>query len=61
MAFIVAGLIFAGSLAIGAIGLLADSMSDAPGKTSGVGGYVIGGIIISILVAGTHWLPHINW
>lgn len=61
MAFIFAGLILVASLAIGAIGLMADMMSDAPGQTSGVGGYVIGGIVIAALVAASHWLPHLGW
>ena len=60
MAFIVAGLIAAGSLGLGLLGLVAAGMSDAPGQTSGVAPYVICGLVIAALVAASHWL-HASW
>lgn len=61
MAFVVAGIIAALSLALGFIGALATSMSDAPGETSGVAPIVVCGLILAALVAASHWMPHIGW
>jgi hypothetical protein len=61
VAFIIAGIVAMLSLALGLLGLFADGMSDAPGQTSGVATYVIGGLIIAALIAASHFLPHMSW
>lgn len=61
VSFIVAILIAILSLGFGLLGLAADGMSDAPGKTSGVAPYVVMGLIAAALVAASHWMAHLNW
>jgi hypothetical protein len=61
VAFIIAGIVALLSLALGLLGLFASGMSDAPGQTSGVAPYVIGGLIVAALIAASHFLPHMSW
>lgn len=55
MAFIIAAIIALLSLALGVLGYWADAMSDAPGQTSGVAPYVVGGLILAAVIASSHW------
>jgi len=56
MAFIIATIIAILSLGLGFLGMLASSMSSAPGKTSGVGPIVIGGLVLAVAVAASHFI-----
>lgn len=60
-AFILAGIIAGLALMLGLLGLFATGMSDAPGQTSGVAPYVIGGLVLAGFVAASHWIPPIGW
>ena len=61
-AFIIAGLIFAITLALSALVLFGDAMSDTTGQGGTSAGWVLGGgILIAALVLASHWLPHIGW
>ena len=60
-AFILAGLVAVGTLAIAGIVLLADMMSDAPGTSISPGPVLVVGFGISGVIFASHWLPHIGW
>jgi hypothetical protein len=49
MALLLAVIVAAASLVLGLLGLWASGMSDAPGQTSGVAPYVIGGLILAAI------------
>ena len=61
MAFVLAGIVAVLSLGLGFLGMMASGMSDAPGQTSGVAPYVVGGLLLAACIAGSHWLPRIGW
>jgi hypothetical protein len=60
-AFILAGLFFVGSVLLAFFVALAQSMAAAPQYDNSP--WVILGIgtALSILVAASHWIPHIGW
>lgn len=63
LAFILAGLVFIGTLVVCAFMLFAAGMSDSPSAAANVpvtSTFVIG-TIIAALIAASHWLPHIGW
>lgn len=61
MAFLVALIIALFSLGLGVLGALATMMSPTGRERSGVAPFVIAGLLLAALVAGTHWLTHIGW
>jgi uncharacterized membrane protein len=63
IAFILAGLVFVGTLVLCALMLFAAGMSDSPGAAANVPvtSTFITGTIIAVLIAISHWLPHLSW
>ena len=63
LAFILAGIIFVGTLVVSALMIFAAGMSDSPSASANVPvlSTFITGTIIAALVAASHWLPHISW
>lgn len=62
IAFILAGIVFVGTLAYCALMILAAGMSDSPSAAADIHPLpvFIGGTIIAALIAASHWL-HIGW
>ena len=60
-AFIVAGFIALGTLAFAALQIFAAGMSDVPGASSGAGVTLGVGLTIAVLIAASHFMPHIGW
>lgn len=64
-AFIIAALIFVGTLLLSALILFAAGMSDNPSASAGAGrsalGTLIGGTVLSAIILASHWMPHIGW
>ena len=62
LAFIIAGIVFVGTLVICAFIFFADMMSDAPSEPGipFLTPFIIG-TIIAVLIAASHWLPHLGW
>lgn len=62
-AFIVAGLIFAGTIGLSVLMMFAAGMSDSPSASKDVPvvSTFVTGTSIAAVVAATHWLPHIGW
>lgn len=62
-AFIIAGIIFIGTALISIVMIFAAGMSDSPSASENVPikTTFFTGTIISILIAASHWLPHIGW
>jgi hypothetical protein len=60
-AFIVAGVVFVGTLAACGMILLGDAMS--PTGTGGMSPWptFIAGSVLAVLIAASHWLPHFGW
>lgn len=63
MSFIFAGIVFVGTLLACVLQLFAAGMSDAPSVDGmpNVTGTLVTGTIIALLIAASHWLPHIGW
>jgi hypothetical protein len=65
MAFILAFLVLAVTLGICAIGLFGAGMSDSPSASEDAEGTIkfvfFVGVTLSVLIAASHWLPHIGW
>lgn len=63
VAFILAGIVFAFTLVISAMMLLAAGMSDSPSASTNVPvvSTFVTGTIITVLIAMSHWLPHLSW
>jgi hypothetical protein len=63
LAFIFAGIVFVGTLVVCAIMLFAAGMSSAPSASGEVPvvSTFITGTIIAVLIAASHWLPHLSW
>jgi hypothetical protein len=61
-AFIIAGIVFAVTVLATVAIIFADGMSDAP-SVQGISPWptLIGGSVISAMIAATHWMPHIGW
>lgn len=62
LAFIIAGIVFAGTVALSLLMLFAAGMSDSPSAAAGVpvtSTFIIG-TVIAALIAATHWL-HMSW
>lgn len=62
-AFIVAGVIFVGTILLSLLMLFAAGMSDSPSEAENVPviSTFVTGTIIAALIAASHWLPHIGW
>lgn len=61
-AFIFAGVVFAIALALAVLSELARGMAPAPSMVrSSFAAILVPGAAISVLIALTHWLPHIGW
>lgn len=62
-AFILAGIVAVGTLALSALLLFANGMAAAPSASNAiaVGPVFWGGTILAALIAASHWLPHIGW
>lgn len=63
MSFIFAGIVFVGTCVACFIMVLAASMSDSPEAAANVPvrSTAVTGTIIALLIAASHWLPHIGW
>jgi hypothetical protein len=63
LAFILAGIIFVGTLAVSALMMIGASMSDSPSASADVPvlSTFITGTVIAALVAASHWMLHISW
>ena len=61
-AFVLAGLIAGGAFLLAVLAELARGMATAPSmQPSYFLSILIPGLVISALVAASHWLPHIGW
>lgn len=60
-AFIIAGIVFVVTILISAFMLFAAGMSDNTSESVPVTSTFVTGTIIAILIATSHWLPHIGW
>ena len=60
-AFIIAGLVFVGTLVLCAFMAFAAGMSTTGNSDVPVGATFITGTVIAALIAGSHWMPHIGW
>jgi hypothetical protein len=60
-AFIVAGLIMVGTVLLSLFVGFAESMATAPRYDNSPLVVFAVGTALSVLVAATHWLPHIGW
>jgi len=64
-AFIIAGIILVVTLIVSGIGVFGAGMSDSPSASADFMDTIkfvfFGGLSLSILVAASHWLPHIGW
>lgn len=61
MAFLFAGLIALGTIAVIVLVLGADMMSDNPSAYTSPVPVAVIGFGISALVAASHWMPHLSW
>jgi hypothetical protein len=61
VAFIVAGIIFAGTCLASVLIVFADGMSDAPSTSIDPAPVFVTGTVIAALIAASHWFPHIGW
>jgi hypothetical protein len=63
MAIVVAIIVFVVTLAISALVMFGQGMSDNPADNSATGfiSIFVGGTIFSILIGLSHWAPHIGW
>lgn len=63
LAFIIAGVVFAGTILLSVLMLFAAGMSDSPSASADVPvvSTFITGTIIAALIAASHWLPHVAW
>lgn len=60
-AFIIAGLVLAGSVALAFFVGFAQSMATSPHYDNTPRSIMIGGAIVAALIVASHWLPHIGW
>ena len=60
-AFILAGLVFVGTVLLVLIIGFANGMSDSPGTSISSVPTLIGGTVISALILASHWMPHVGW
>jgi hypothetical protein len=61
MAFVLAGLVLLGSLALAFLIAFAQGMATAPQYDNSPLFITIAGAVSAALIAATHWLPHIGW
>jgi hypothetical protein len=63
VAFILAGIVFAGTLVVSALMVFAAGMSDSPSASANVPvlSTFITGTVIAALIAASHWMPHLSW
>ncbi len=61
MALILAAIVFIATVALSAVIVFADGMSDSPGTSISPWPTLIGGSLIAVGLAASHWLPHIGW
>lgn len=61
MAFVLAVLVFIGTLAIAALMLFATYMSTTGQAGASPMPVLIGGTLLALAIAASHWLPHIGW
>lgn len=61
MAFILAGIIVVGTVALCLLILFADSMSDSPTTSVSPTPVAVVGFILAAILAASHWMPHIGW
>lgn len=61
-AFILATLVFAGTVALSLLVLFGDAMSDTTGNGGTSAFWLFGaGTLVSILIIASHWMPPIGW
>jgi hypothetical protein len=60
-AFILAGLVFLGALALAFFWAFAQGMATAPVYDNTPWHILIGGSLLALAIGATHWLPHIGW
>lgn len=62
-AFIIAGIVFVITVLISLVMLFGAGMSDSPSAAASVPvkATFITGTVIALLIAASHWLPHIGW
>lgn len=62
-AFILAGIVFVLTIIATVLILFGNMMSDnvADGNSGAFIGVFVTGTVISVVIAATHWLPHIGW
>lgn len=60
-AFILAGIIVVITIIATVVYIFGTAMSDVTGQGSNPFPILIGGLVLAVLVAATHWLPHIGW
>ena len=60
-AFILAALIFIGATALAFVWGFGEGMATAPVYDSTPRNIFIGGIVLALLIASSHWFPPIGW
>jgi heme/copper-type cytochrome/quinol oxidase subunit 4 len=65
MAFILAGIFAFATVVMAVLMIMAAGMSDNPSAADDAGRQAIAiltvGLIVAVLIAVSHWLPHIGW
>ena len=60
-AFILAAVVAVGTVLFALLQLFAAGMSDVPNANSGAGVTLVIGLPLAVLIAATHYMPHIGW
>lgn len=64
-AFITAGVLLFGTLCLSGVILFAAGMSDSTAAAREVESLAkavfVGGLLVSVVIASSHWFPHIGW
>lgn len=60
-AFIIAGLVFVGTLGLTFLVAFGQGMADAPVYDNTPLYILVGGSVLSLLCVASHWGPHIGW
>jgi hypothetical protein len=61
MALVLAAIIFVITLVLAAIVLAGDGMSDSPTTSVSPWPVLVGGSLIALAIAASHWMPHVGW
>lgn len=60
-AFIIAVIVFVGSIFVAFVVAYAQDMADAPVYDNTPLTFLICGTVLAVLIAASHWFPHLGW